>query len=127
MSTCVSATDATPQAGGSTDKIVSVELAESLYHLTQYKGFYTRLDSCFPELQSLDSYNQVIDNPVIREIVESISWMQARSHDFNETQHVNLQELGEMGLEVKGMVETNLCAERQSNFADSMVGIDVSA
>ena len=44
VSTEVSATDATPSAGGAVRATVTPELAQALYKSTEYKGCHVRLD-----------------------------------------------------------------------------------
>ena len=66
---------------------------------------------------------QVVDNPIVAEIVNSIDWKVTSEHSFAVSQHVNLQEINEAVLEVRRMSSRMLVPERQINFSDSLLTI----
>ena len=121
VSTRVAAVDATPSRGGSCFVTVSTTLAEGLYAATEHRGAATTLR---PELLATP------DLPVSPDVVDfykAAPWKESRNHAFSETQHVNLQELSEIQLELEESV--SLCGgpSRDVVASDSNVSICAAA
>ena len=91
VSTQITATDATPSRGGAVSSTVSRELAHALYMTAELRGSTTTLRRDI--LPSLDS----IDDPGVETFFKCADWKVISDHDFPETHHVNLQEIGEIG------------------------------
>ena len=120
--TRISATDATPQRGGSVETTCSSELADALYDSCEVRGRRVRLDrspfSIIPEHEELP-----VPDPIVADVANCAPWSVTRNHDFPETQHINLQELSEVLNEVKHASVLCQQAERLVNICDSRVTV----
>ena len=86
----ISATDVPCHDGGAAYTLVSDDLALGLYRAAESKGFVTTLR------QDIFEVPQVFSHPLLRDFFVCADWRLSRQHVFAESQHVNLQELGEI-------------------------------
>ena len=118
----ISCTDATPQRGGAVDATVSKRLAEALYDASESQGRRVRLDrgpcQVVPEDQLLPA-----PDPIVSTVARCVPWQVTRNHDFSETQHINIQELAEVKLELEYSSVLSQIPERCVNIADSRVAV----
>ena len=117
----ISCTDATPSNGGATFTIVSEELSHALYRASESKGLATTLRQDLIELPDPEC------DPLLKDFFQCARWELSRQHAFPETQHVNLQELGEVVLETHESAAISLEPLRQINGSDSAVSIHAAA
>ena len=87
--------------------------------MCEYRGSYVRLSRPGELQPDVDDVNE---NPSIAEIVPCLPWRVSRSHDFQQTQHVNLQELTESSIELR-MSANKTLAGRLCNGTDSLVSL----
>ena len=87
VSTRISATDATPDAGGACAATVSQGMARALWAATEEKGSATYLRTTI-----LDADGPTADADV-EKVFSCANWRVTRSMKFDESAHVNLQEL----------------------------------
>ena len=92
----ITATDATPSAGGAVSCEVSNLLAKDLFRCSEYRGRYVRLDGTQRETQAPIPHSDIIDT-----IAQFLDWDVFSQHAFAETSHVNLQEIREIALALK--------------------------
>ena len=121
VSTRLSATDATPSAGGATSSVISQPLARALWAATHEKGVGTSLRP--------DLFND-LEVPVDRDIQDvftSAVWKVTWSRRFDEVAHVNLQELLEISEEVQEVSMLTTAPARHVNGMDSNVSLGVAA
>ena len=119
VSSRVSATDATPSAGGAVYSHVGPDLVEALWRSTEQRGAYVRLDTrAVRGPASLDTVE-----PLVGELFECMDWSVSRSRRFRTTKHVNLQELEEICEEVRAAARLSLQPSRHINGSDSLVAV----
>ena len=121
VSTRISATDATPTAGGSTACVISQPLARALWAATEEKGSATYLRSSL-----LDADDEAADRDV-EQVFTSAPWRVTRSRKFDEAAHVNLQELLEISEEVREISMLSTAPSRHVNGTDSQVSLCAAA
>ena len=117
----ITATDATPKHGGTVCARVSQRLADSLWMASEMKGAPTLLRRDILELPATD-----ID-PAIVSVFECAPWRVTRSEAFSESQHVNLQELGEISRELRESCNRSVLPCRMVNGTDSSVAMGALA
>ena len=117
VSPTVSATDATPDSGGTTHTNVSVDLAEHLYQACEYTGCPVRLDERVSPLVSQPPRDALLEG-----IVRSCDWKFERSHDCGFSAHVNLQEMRELREEIIARA-TQVQPQLVVNLSDSKVTV----
>ena len=90
VSTRISATDATPDAGGACAATVSQGMARALCAATEEKGSatYLRTSILGPDGPAADAD--------VEKVFTCANWRVTRARKFDESSHVNLQELQEI-------------------------------
>ncbi len=116
----VSATDATPTAGGSAMTETTGDIAQNLYRLGEHRGEHVRLDwsneNCLPPESSMQKLQ-----PDIQKLMLAHKWKATKSYKFSQESHVNLQEMRAFKAELKTRSLENLGGSRCINLVDSRV------
>ena len=120
------ATDATPSRGGSVSVVVPSPIARSLYRGAESIGGHVRFDhSPVEQLNQAQELGMCQSNQDVNELVLALPWKVRSSYSFDQTHHINLQELRAVSNEVKRYVRTAgvslLRGGRQVIFVDSAV------
>ena len=117
----ITTTDATPSRGGTTAVNVDGSLAKALWSASEHRGKATTLRA-----SELPVDTSEVD-PDLTDFYVAAPWEVTRSRNFDEVQHVNLQELAEIIDEVGEAGKRCLVAQRLVNASDSMVCIGCTA
>ena len=123
VSTLLTETDATPQAGGSLSTNISRKLALALYNSCQTRGAQVSLKSPGVSLPDLEESKLLPEDPMVREISVTAPWKCINEVEHGETTHVNLNEVREMLWAFQHQCKLTLEPLRCVNLADSMVTI----
>ena len=123
VSVRLSATDATPTAGGGAYTTTSTEIAHTLFRFAEHKGEHSRLDwattsttGCVEPISHM-----VMTHPDVQQLLLSHKWEFSRGHRFRQQAHVNLQELRAIKNEVRQLVHDGVENTRVVNLSDSRV------
>ena len=117
ISTRISATDVTPQAGGATACRVSRTLARALWTATEVEGSETYLQRDVLQDEELPA------NPNVADVLPCAPWSVTRSHYDTESRHVKLQEPEEISNEVAKLGLRSSAPTRSINGTDSSVSL----
>ena len=117
----ITTTDATPSRGGTTAVNVDGSLARALWSASEHWEKATTLRS-----SELPVDTGEVD-PDLADFYVAALWEVTRRRNFDEVQHVNLQELAEIVDEVGEAGKRCLVAQRLVNASDSMVCIGCTA
>ena len=121
VSTALTCSDATPIRAGVVRGRVSQAFANDLYHASEDKGHYIRLDwddddwEQQPAPKSLSVSQQ--------SVVDAVPWKVIREFEFSESSHVNLQEIRAAKAALRYSVQDSLASERLINLTDSRVAL----
>jgi hypothetical protein len=122
ISNRISATDATPTRCGGVDTYVPGGLSASLYRLAEHRGEHVRVDwNMLDEAIIPTTMNRPQDR--MHELVKCLKWEQTRAFNYHSVEHVNIQELKAIAMELKSLAVNNKEPCRSINFVDSRVSL----